>query len=131
MVRPFLDLASYRSEVCNSTLVRIETNAGATDEFDKAKLLSTFPLPPLSNMIVRFLRWWWSRQLAALDELRLLSDVCAAVAQDLAATSIDPDDLEGASLDADSYYDARSNPDWFYQHQAQVGILRHQRRSCC
>lgn len=95
LLRPFFDMPSYRVALCRSTEVHILAPCRG---LGRMRVRTSYPMPRVFAIFRRFLRWWWSRQLAEVDELRLLANYFSACAADLMEQSAGPDSLHTSHL---------------------------------
>lgn len=84
ILRPFINMPAYRKALCESFRIEIAAKASPDD----VRIRVSLPLPSISKALCMFLNWWLKRQLQALDELRLITDICEAIAKDIRSVSI-------------------------------------------
>lgn len=124
LLRPFINMAVYREALCRVTSVEIS----AQGPEGTVRVRSAYPLPKVSKVLCKFLKWWFSRQLAALDELRLVSNICEAVARDFGAQGLNSLDSFVSAITF--YEDCHDGRTWLQWYETEVGDRRRQEKCC-
>lgn len=122
MIRPFIDLTSYRAALSREVEFCMFVKPGHTE----VGVTASVPIPSrMSLVLTHFMKWWCLRQIANFDELRLLGDTCQAVAEDLANLAEVSDFEDWCSCAGTFYHDAMS---WLSEYE--LG-LESRPSTCC